>query len=86
MTNTSNIVRVRDIHKGQSTGLPARATIYKLHSLRKYPRLIYRIPGAGLCFDFDEWARMCEEAKQASEDRAARIHRPFTDLTTSEAA
>lgn len=77
--NKPNVLRVRDIPKGQSTGLPARATIYKLHSLRKFPRLIFSVPGAGLCFDLDEWQAMCETAKQASEDRSVRVHRPLVE-------
>ncbi|MGO9146118.1 MAG: hypothetical protein ACLQDF_07095 [Desulfomonilia bacterium] len=77
--NKSNVLRVRDIPKGQSTGLPARATIYKLHSLRKHPRLIYTVPGAGLVFDLDEWQTMCEAAKQSSEERAAQVHRPMVE-------
>jgi len=74
----TNIIRVRGIAKNQS-GLPAKATIYKLHSQRKYPRLIYTVPGAGLCFDLDEWQTMCEVAQQASEDRAARVNRPLVE-------
>jgi hypothetical protein len=77
--NKSGVLRVRDIPIGQSTGLPARATIYKLHSLMKYPRLIYTVPGAGLVFDLDEWHAMCEAAKQSSEDRAAQVHRPLVE-------
>jgi hypothetical protein len=72
-------LRVRDIPKDQTTGLPARATIYKEHSLRKYPRLIYSVPSAGLFFDLDEWDRMCETAQQASVARAARVYRPLEE-------
>lgn len=78
MEKAANIILVRDIKKGQPgipAGLPAQATIYKLNCLRKYPRLIYTVPGAGLVFDLDEWAAMCERAKQASEERARKVHK-----------
>jgi len=78
MNKQSNIIRVKDIAKNQA-GLPAKATIYKLHSLRKYPRLIYTVPSTGLVFDLDEWQAMCEASKQASEDRSARVHRPLVE-------
>lgn len=70
--NNVNIARVRNAEK---ENLPLkRSYIYKLHSLRKLPSLIYKVPGAGLCFDLNEWASMCAEAKRKSEDRAIRIH------------
>jgi hypothetical protein len=77
MANQSSIIRVKDIK--DYPGLPARTTLYKLHSLRKYPRLIYTVPGAGLVFDLVEWQAMCEAAKQSSEDRAARVHKPLVE-------
>ena len=71
MERPSNIVRVRKNEK-----LPmARSTIYKMHSMRRFPRLIFIIPGAGLCFDLDEWHSMCEAAREANVKSATRIHR-----------
>ena len=69
----SGVIRVCQIPKDRITGLPARATIYKLHHLGKYPRLIYSVPAAGLCFDLNEWAAMCEAAKLVSVERAAQM-------------
>ena len=77
MERPIKIIRVRDIPKGRGTDLPSQSTIYKMHSLRKFPRLIYTVPGAGLVFDLDEWQAMCEAAQQASEDRAAHVNRPL---------
>ncbi len=79
MERPTKIIRVRDIPKGRGTDRPAQSTIYKMHSLRKFPRLIYTVPGAGLVFDLGEWERLCEEAKQASEDRAALVLRTLVE-------
>lgn len=73
MNKPSNVIKVRDIHKKNYPGLPARSTIYKLHSLRLHPSLIYTVPGVGLCIDLDEWTAMCEQAKQKSIDRAHQV-------------
>ena len=74
--NNVNIARVRNAER---ENLPLkRSNIYKLHSLRKFPGLIYKVPGAGLCFDLDEWASMCAEAKRKNEERANRIHRALS--------
>ncbi len=78
MKTAVNIIRVRDIDKGGSgvpEGLPAKATIYKDHCLRKYPRLIYTVPGVGLVLDLDEWAAIIEAAKKESVERAERVQR-----------
>ena len=72
MDKLPNIIRVRDIPKDHP-GLPARATIYKLHSLRKHPRLIYLVPDVGLVFNLGEWESMCAAAQKISEERAAGI-------------
>lgn len=73
-----NILPVKDIKKGDPeipTGLPAQSTLYKLHSQRKCPKAIYVVPYVGLVIDLDEWGSMYEEAKQASVERAQKVHR-----------
>lgn len=75
MAKPKNIVRVRDIPEGQGPDYPAKSTIYKFHSQRKFPRLVYTVPGVGLVFDLNEWQAMCEAAQQASEERAHKIHK-----------
>ncbi len=57
----------------------ARATIYKNHTLKKFPKLIYKVPGVGVVFDLDEWVSMCEKAKAENIKKAERIYRPLED-------
>ena len=73
MQKQVNVLRVRE-----NANLPLkRSNIYKLHCLKKFPKLIYSVPGAGLVFDMAEWEAMVEAAKAESVRRAERIHRPI---------
>lgn len=53
-----------------------KKTIYKYHSQGVHPQLIYKV-GGKLCFDFDEWERMCEQAKTANVRTAKNIKAPI---------
>lgn len=48
-----------------------RRTIYRYHSEKKYPQMIYKV-GSRLCFDLEEWERMVREAKELSVQRASK--------------
>ena len=77
MKKALNVIPIR---KALPKELPiANSTCYKNHSLKKLPRLIYKVKGCGLCFDLDEWASMCEEAKAKSVAESKRVHRSFED-------
>ena len=69
------VIPLKDTKSGE---LPkAHSTIYKEHSLKLYPELIYKVPGVGVVFDLDEWDRMCEAAKAEQVKKAERIYRPL---------
>jgi hypothetical protein len=77
MKKLTNVVPVRNTKPNE---LPqARATIYKNHNLKKFPKLIYKIPGVGVVWDNNEWASMCEKAKAEQVKSSERIHRPLDE-------
>jgi hypothetical protein len=48
-------------------------TAYKWHTLKKYPRLVYKVTGK-LFFDLEEWEQMALQARDKNVKTAARIH------------
>ena len=55
-----NRIEVGSTQKGE---MPiARNTAYKWHSMKKHPRLLYKV-GGKLFFDVQEWERMAKEAQ-----------------------
>jgi hypothetical protein len=75
MNKPANVIPVRNAKPDE---LPlARATIYKNHTLKKMPNIIYKVPGVGIVFDLDEYAATCEAAKAEQVKKAERIYKPL---------
>ena len=65
-----NLIEVRSARKEE---MPfARNTAYKWHSMKKYPRLLYKV-GGKLFFDTQEWERMAKEAQAKQVEISKRI-------------
>jgi hypothetical protein len=78
MISVKRIVPLKDAKSGD---LPiAHSTCYKNLSLGMYPHLIYKVPGVGVVFDFDEWDMMCETAKAEHVKKSERIRRPLGEV------
>ena len=67
-----NLIEVRKAPKGYLPYEPN--SIYKYHSLRKFPALIYKVGGI-LIFDMDEWGSMAEVAKKQNVKKAAGLRK-----------
>jgi hypothetical protein len=75
-----NVIRLRDT---SDEDLPfSRKTIYKMHSQKKYPALIYSVPGLGLVLDLDELSKMREVAQKENIRISKRIHAPLAEVMT----
>jgi hypothetical protein len=67
-----NLVEISSAEPGE---IPfSKSTCYKFHSLKRYPKLIFKV-GNKLFLSMDEWAKMAQEAQRESENQAARIHK-----------
>ena len=68
-------MKLVEVSSAKKSSLPiAKNTAYKWHSLKKYPRLIYKV-GGKLFFDLDEWGIMAEKARTMQVKEASRIYR-----------
>ena len=47
-------------------------TAYKWHSMKKYPRLLYKV-GGKLFFDVQEWEQMAKDAQAKEVETSKRI-------------
>lgn len=66
-----NLVEVRNAKEGV---LPFTGnTIYKFHSLKRYPGIIFKV-GGKLFFDLDEWKKEVEISRARNVKISARIH------------
>ena len=64
------IIEIRSAEEGE---MPvAKNTCYKWHSMKKHPRLIYKVAGK-LFFDMEEWRKMAEKAKQEQVRKARNL-------------
>jgi len=52
----------------------SKNTAYKWHSLKKYPRLVYKV-GGKLFFDAGEWETMANQAKEENARKSERARR-----------
>ena len=52
--------------------LPTKKTIYKWHSLKKYPKLIIKI-GSQLFFDLQEWENMAISSRDSQVLESQRV-------------
>ena len=65
-----NLIEVSSAQKGD---MPcAKNTAYKWHSMKKYPRLLYKV-GGKLFFDVREWERMAKDAQEKQVATSERI-------------
>jgi hypothetical protein len=65
-----NLVEVSCAKRGK---MPiAKNTAYKWHSLKKHPKLLYKV-GGKLFFDMAEWETMAREAKEKQIKKSTRI-------------
>ena len=68
-----------EIKTAEPDELPiAKATAYKWHSLKRYPRLIFKVGGI-LFFDMDEWMDMCKAAREENAKHSKHINRPLKE-------
>ena len=62
-----------EVRKASPTELPfTRGTIYKWHSIKRYPAMIFKVAGK-LVFDLDEWEEMLRKAKFENIKQVKRI-------------
>lgn len=60
----------------KQTSIPLETnTLYKYHSIKKYPALIIKVAGK-LFVDEDEWERMVEAARESQIKEATRVLNP----------
>lgn len=52
----------------------AKSTIYKLHSLKRLPAVIFKV-GGRLYFDLDRWQKLAEECREQNMAESARVYR-----------
>ncbi len=66
------LIEVRNTRPGE---LPlAKNTIYKFHSTKRYPEIIFKVSGK-LFFDMAAWNDLVEKSRQKEIDNAAQIKR-----------
>lgn len=69
---TMNLIEIR---KAQPEELPlAKNTIYKFHSIGRYPGMILKVAGK-LFFDIDAWEQMVEETRAKQIKKSAHLQK-----------
>jgi len=66
------LIPAKDFPLKNPPGLPAKQTLYKWHSLKRYPSLILKV-GSNLFFDMDEWDAMARAARDSQIKAAQQI-------------
>jgi hypothetical protein len=67
-----DLIEVRTAKNGN---LPfTKNTIYKLHSQKRYPSLIFKVCGK-LVFDMDEYQAEAERSRQRTVEQAEKVRR-----------
>ncbi|MCI5123689.1 MAG: hypothetical protein D3925_04230 [Candidatus Electrothrix sp. AR5] len=67
-----NLIEVRATENGT---LPfTRNTIYKLHSQKRYPNIIFKVCGK-LVFDMDEYQAEAERSRKKTVEEAKKVRR-----------
>lgn len=62
-----------EVRKATDEQLPfTKGTIYKWHSLKRYPAMIFKVAGK-LVFDLDEWEEMLKKAKSDNVRKVSKI-------------
>ncbi len=52
----------------------SKATLYKWHSMKKYPGIIFKV-GGRLYFDLDKWDQFAEQSREKHIQESARVYR-----------
>jgi len=65
------LIPVKDFPLKITEGLPVKQTLYRWHSIKRYPALLLKV-GSKLYFDMDEWENMAKRTRD-SQVKEARV-------------